>query len=188
MNEHAPGWPRPLPRARTGAGLTGNPLDFMLGDHLREREVCKMLDRIAQTRRVTPDEAGHIAGIIAEALPLHLRDAEEELFPLLRRRCQPEDEIDQAIDRLRADRRRALAEAPRVLAALEALRDDAPQTPDLSALPRYVAQVRRYLMLEQAIILPFARLRLTDHDLDALRLRMLQHRGLDRLLERLDTL
>jgi hemerythrin-like domain-containing protein len=50
-------------------------------------------------------------------------------------------------------------------------------------LARFAGHARRHLILENAIILPFARLRLTRHDLETLRLRMMQRRGLDRLME-----
>jgi len=54
---------------------------------------------------------------------------------------------------------------------------------DCALLTNYANQARRHLILENAIVLPLARVRLTDDDLDTLRLRMMQRRGLDSLME-----
>lgn len=169
----------------TDRALLGNPLEFIHADHLREREICAMLDRIAGAEFPDRDEVSRVLGYLREELPLHVADEDEDMFPLLRRRCAPEDEIDKAIMRLSADHRRDGKQTPEVIAILEesesgerGLSDEARST-----LVGYAALARNHLILENAIILPFARLRLTEHDLETLRLRMLQRRGLDRLRE-----
>jgi len=169
----------------TDITLLGNPLDFFYEDHLREREICATLDKIAASESPNAEDLFRALSFLREELPLHREDEEQDLFPLLRRRCELEDEIDKAIARLSADHLHSEEDAPVVadiLAGLEtgqeSLSDD-----ERTTLTRYAAHVRRHLILENAIILPFAKLRLTKRDLATLTLRMMQRRGLDRLTE-----
>lgn len=175
-------------RSPTNPALLGNPLDFIHEDHLREREICAQIDALAGARTPEADAVARILGFLRTELPLHLEDEEEDLFPLLRRRCEPEDEIDKAIERLVSDHRHAGEDTPQVVADLERLGSgESELSEDMrTRLVNFAAHARRHLILENAIILPLARLRLTDHDLETLRLRMMQRRGLDRLTETAD--
>lgn len=168
-------------QAARPAAPPGNPLDYLQEDHQREREVCDLLDALAEAETPDPDTAAQAAEFLRHALPLHLEDEEEDLFPLLKRRCQPDDEIDKAIARLREDHVHAGEDTPQIVDLLDALDRRAPTAAERDMLRRYATHARRHLGLENAIILPFARLRLTGDDLETLRLRMLQRRGLDRL-------
>lgn len=165
--------------------LSGNPLDFIHEDYQRGRAVCAMLERIAATDDPDPDEAKQVGVFLRDELPLHLEDEEQDLFPLLRRRCEPEDEIGKAIKRLTADHRHAGKDTQSVIAILDALATGKGCLSDGSRamLARYAGRAQRYLTLENAIILPFARLRLTGANLEMLRLRMKQRRGFAPLME-----
>ncbi len=169
----------------TDLRLLGNPLDFLHEDHLREREICVMLDRIASAESPDPDAAAHAAGFLAEELPLHFADEEEDLFPLLRQRCAPEDDIERALTRLAADHRQSVDDTLNLVALLGRLAEGAagPEPAERGAIVSYAAQARRRLILKNAIVLPLARARLTRRDLDRMRLAMLRRRGLDRLME-----
>ncbi|WP_371054622.1 hemerythrin domain-containing protein [Rhodosalinus sp. K401] len=185
MNTHVRDLKRGDCLSPTAPQLLGNPLDFIHEDHLRERTICAQMDGLAGAR--TPDEeaAARVLGFLKKELPLHLEDEEEDLFPLLRRRCAREDEIGKVIDRLTSDHGHAGEDAPRVIVDLEALQaGQSDLTRDMrERLARFAAHARRHLVLENAIILPFARMRLTERDLETLRLRMMQRRGLDRSME-----
>lgn len=159
-----------------------NPLDFIQEDHQREREICETLEDLAGSTVPDEHQVTRVLSFLGEGLPLHLEDEELDLFPLVRRRCEPEDEIERAIERLSQDHRHTTADISDVVAVLRELgREGKEITGDeRSVLSRYAANTRRHLMLENAVILPFARLRLTAADLETLRLRMLQRRGLDR--------
>lgn len=172
----------------TNPALLENPLDFIHEEHLREREICTQLALLAGAQTPQADTAAAIVGFLRDELPLHLADEEEDLFPLLRRRCLPEDEIDTAIRRLTSDHRHADDDTPRVIADLEELSAGACALPEemRDRFASYAGHARRHLILENAIILPFARLRLTARDIETLRLRMMQRRGLDRLTETAD--
>ena len=183
MNIH----PRDLKRGNclnpTTPQLLGNPLDFIHEDHLRERQICTILDRIATDAVPDRDDLEHVLEYLARELSLHLADEEEDLFPLLRRACEPEDEIGRVIERLTSDHDHAAEDTPCVIADLDALLSSggAPDKETQARLRSFAAQARRHLILENAIILPFARLRLTGRDLESLCLRMMQRRGIDRL-------
>lgn len=168
--------------------LLEDPLDFIHEEHLREREICAQLDALAGAEAPDRGTAETILEFLRDELPLHLADEEEDLFPLLRRRCLPEDEIETAIRRLTSDHRHADDDTPHVIADLEGLSAGACALPEemRDRFASYAAHARRHLILENAIILPFARLRLTARDIETLRLRMMQRRGLDRLKDKTD--
>jgi hemerythrin-like domain-containing protein len=169
----------------TDPSLLASPLDFISEDHLRERAICAMLDRAATMEVADPDEAAHAAGFLADELPVHLADEEDDLFPLLRRRCTPEDDIDRALDRLQADHRHADFDTPRVAALLrEAAGGSVLDMAARARLARFATHARRHLIFENAIVLPFARSRLTPKDLRGLGRAMRRRRGLDALVEK----
>ncbi|WP_224825946.1 hemerythrin domain-containing protein [Cognatishimia sp. MH4019] len=172
----------------TQASLLGEPLEFIHEDHLRERQICTLLDQIAQGE--TSDDAvlSSVLGFLNTELPLHLKDEEEDLFPLLRRRCEAEDEIGRVITKLHADHTHAGEDTPKVIQLLEGLRTTSrlPSWKECEVLKAFASHARRHLILENAIILPFARLRLTETDLHTLHIRMCQRRGLNNLMEAKD--
>jgi len=183
MNTHVRDLKRGDCLSPTTPQLLGNPLDFIHEDHLRERQICAMVDRIATGPAPERADLEHVREYLARELPLHLADEEEDLFPLLRRACHPEDEIGRALGRLLCDHDHAAEDTPSVIADLDALLSSAgaPDAEMRARFRRFAAQARRHLILENAIVLPFARLRLTERDLETLCLRMAQRRGLDRL-------
>ena len=174
--------------APTAVALLGTPLEFIHEDHLRERQVCALIDDIAQDTVPDNDAIFAVLSFLCNELPLHLRDEEEDLFPLLRRRCAPEDEIEKLIKKLHTDHAHADEDTPQIVAVLEELANEtrAPDAHERAELLAFASHARRHLIFENAIILPFARLRLTDIDLETLRIRMCQRRGLDSQREQFD--
>lgn len=169
----------------TDLARLGNPLDFIAEDHLRHRQVCATLDALAAAEVQDLGALDAIRSFLLEEFAPHMADEEEDLFPLMRRRCEPEDEIDETLDRLQGDHRGAVAAAPEVMAAVaRALSNRGRMDPDDRAtLTAFAASERRHMIVENAIVLPLARARLTPGDLATLRLSMLRRRGLDRVLE-----
>ena len=74
-------------------------------------------------------------------------------------------------------------EAAVLLRVDDKLRSEALSPDERERVVAYVGHTRNHLIFENAIILPFARLRLTDSDLHTLSLRMRQRRGLGRPTE-----
>ncbi|MEO9575923.1 MAG: hemerythrin domain-containing protein [Tateyamaria sp.] len=164
----------------TSLAILAHPLEFIHDDHLRERHICAMIDEIAQ-RRTKEGAVRAVLNFLTHELPLHLQDEEEDIFPLLMQRCEPEDEIERAISKLTVDHAHAGADIPKIVEILERLdaEDTGPDETESAALSHFTTHSRRHLILENAVILPLARARLTDADLDTLRSRMCQRRSLE---------
>lgn len=162
------------------AGQLVQPLDFIFADHFRQRVLCSVLDEIASCTR--PDRALVRAAIMflkSEFAP-HVQDEEEDLFPLLQRRSKPDDHVDQLIEQLRQEHGADKHDAADIIKGLQELLDTAKKMHAGLArlLRRFSANEHHHLTLENAIILPLARLRLTHDDLCSLGRRMAQRRGL----------
>ena len=170
---------KPTPEA-----LLEEPLEFIHEDHLRERQICAFLDDIGDgTAELDVVQAA--LDFLSNELPLYMRDEEEDLFPLLKRRCEPDDEIEKIISKPVEDHEHANQDAETIVNILEKLvtASDPASEAEKLALQEFAAHTRKHLILENAIILPFARLRLTENDRKSLYLRMCQRRGLERLKE-----
>jgi hemerythrin-like domain-containing protein len=166
--------------APTHPGLLGRPLDFISEDHLRERQICAVIDAIALAAQLDRQAALTVLRFLNEELNVHLRDEAETLFPLLAKRCTAEDCIENAINRIRVDQDAALRLLPEVRSTLAGCLDDGSDlTPEGRAmLTRFAGHVRRHLVAENAILLPIARARLTRADLATLAAQMRARREL----------
>jgi len=147
-------------------------LDFILYEHLRHREMCNALDRLAEASTFNVDETTKLAAFIRTELTLHVADEEELFFPLLRERCLPEDEIGGALDRLNREHAedRDLSALVRVLLLQAVTEEKAPAAIEgaSNALRAFAQSQRRHMMLENAVLIPLARRRLTPDDLTSL--------------------
>ena len=171
--------------APTPPSLLGRPLDFISEDHLRERQICAVIDAIALAAHLDRPSALTVLRFLNEELNVHLRDEAEDLFPLLAKRCTAEDSIENAIKRIRIDQNEALRLLPEVRAALSGCLDAGSDlsTEGRALLSRFAAHVRRHLVAENAILLPIARARLTRADLASLSAHMQARRGLAQPVE-----
>ena len=156
-----------------------NPLDQISQEHLRQREVCATLDRLAALKAPDPGLAAGVLPHFDTLLARHVHDEEDDLFPLMRQRSEPGDDINDTLDRLIRKHQVSLELAVGVRDILRAMvRDDAlPDADGAAALVGFAAHERRHLIVENAIVLPLARARLTAADLVRLRTRMEQRRG-----------
>lgn len=171
----------PGPIERAPPALLKEPLEYLFAEHYRHRHMCKVLEYLAAT---TAFEAGLIAStddFIRYDLALHVIDEEEDLFPLLRRRCSEEDDIEDVLGRLSADHAldQELARAVRAVfaQALEKRLAPASIAGGAQALLHLARQEKSHMALENAVVMPLARRRLTGDDLDALSLRLAARRG-----------
>ena len=165
---------------QTSPALLGRPLDFIHEDHLRERQICTMIDGLAAAASCDRQSALRVLNFLNEELNVHLSDETEVLFPLLARRCTNEDAIDSAIARIEADQREAVRLLPEVCTALAACLDNGSDLSvgERSILTRFAGHVRRHVVAGNAILLPIARARLTPDDLEMLSAQMRLRRGL----------
>lgn len=164
----------------TSAGLLSKPLEFIREDHLRERQICVLIDEIACGDIPDKDAIQTVLGFLKRELPLHLQDEEEDLFPLLLQRCEPDEEIGKVIDKLLGDHAHAGNDTPSIIGILEDLarKIRSPSKKEREAMLAYSAHSRRHLILENAVILPISRLRLTNEDLKTLTNQMCHRRNL----------
>lgn len=172
----------------TNPSLLANPLVFISEDHLRERQICAVIDGLATADSLNRQATMSVLRFLNEEINVHLRDEEEDLFPLLAKRCTQEDAIEGVIDRIKADQDEAMRLLPQVREMLAGCLDSgADLTPeDRTVLSRFAARVRRHLVAENAILLPIARARLTRVDLRTLSKHMLSRRGLSDFEEATD--
>ncbi len=171
-------------RAGDRSGL-GNPLDYIAEDHIRERLMCDRIDAIASGEAATPEQAETVRSYLHEAFLDHIGDDCQSLFPLMRQRCTEDDNIEQVIERITSDHVASQALARPVVAVLGRLAEGGACLTDKerNGLTHFAAHARRHLTVENAILLPLARMRLKSRDLVRLRRDMLRRRGLDRITE-----
>jgi hemerythrin-like domain-containing protein len=138
-------------------------------------------------KSVTYDDATISEAIqfLRHDMPLHVLDEEEDLFPLLRRRATPDDDLEHVLGVLSGQHRSDRERIESLLAQLIKAQKDR-KAPSRDAALRasildFVAHERRHVALENAVVLPIARLRLQAADLEALSARLAARRG--RLLE-----
>lgn len=163
-------------------GLLDTPLDYLLADHGRQRAACAALKRFAATGRATRDDADRVATFLDRDLPLHHADEDEDLFPALRRRALPEDELGTVLARLSDDHRQSDVALAQIKAALGAAPPKDPlgfNRETRRLMQAHVASEQRHLAMENGIVLVLARIRLKPSDLKSISQHMRQRRGMD---------
>lgn len=162
--------------------LMQDPLDWFLAEHQRHRQFCELM-RKASTATVFDEElVTWLLDFVVHELAQHVWDEEQDFFPILRARALPEDEVDKVLGRLSAEHAKDLGHARTVQQHLEGCLER--RTPigraaaRRKALQDFAAQELRHLALENAVVLPLARLRLTPEDLRVLSRKLAARRGL----------
>ena len=83
--------------------LIVEPLDWIFAEHFRQRQLCTALEKIAASAEPLLDTMAAAGAYLEHEMPLHVQDEEDDLFPLVRKRCAPEDEIEKVLSRLTRD-------------------------------------------------------------------------------------
>ena len=162
-------------------GLLASPLEYLAADHLRIRVACNLLDVIAED----PHGLGRLAVASAlqffhEEFPCHVADEEEGLFPLIMARQLVGDNLDQALAALQQEHNADKQTAFRVANSLAALARgaDPENEGQFSELANgFGESLRRHVLWENLIVLPFARRKLEASDLKKLSAEMAGRRG-----------
>lgn len=169
------------PVAEAPDELLHDPIEWFFAEHHRHRQFCYAMQRAAMATDFDETMIGWLLDFVVHDLPLHVLDEEEDLFPLVRRRARPEDDLDKVFRRLQDEHAKDLTAAAAVRHHLEScLRQQAPISRNIvrrRALEAFAAQERGHLALENAVVLPIARLRLTERDLLDLSSRLAKRRG-----------
>lgn len=157
-----------------------DPIEFMLAEHLNHRRMCKALERLAAMTAFDAAPITAMVDYIRFDLTLHIIDEEEDFFPLLRKRCVPDDDIEAVLERLNADHETDKALAAQVRDMLNAclILRKPPSVIEgaVEALIAFAVNERRHLALENAVVIPIARRRFTAEDLKSLSRRLLARR------------
>jgi iron-sulfur cluster repair protein YtfE (RIC family) len=164
------------------AELLREPLVWFFAEHYRHRAACKRLRELA--RSVAFDEAAlqDLLHFLNNDLPLHVIDEEDDLFPLLRRRCQADDQIEAVLGMLSGEHASDLHDAAAVRSliatALTDCRGPAVYTEAAQLILPFCRSQERHIAVENAVVLPIARARLNEADLHNLGRRLAARRGL----------
>ena len=159
------------------------PLDYIFAEHFRQRVLCNALDEIADQERPDRQMIEAVLRFLRVDFAPHMQDEEHDLFPLLRRRAEPEDRIDDVIGQLTQEHAADRLDAKLITEGLSKVLAGKAATGPASSLGkllhRFAENERNHLTLENAIILPLARVRLTADDLRNMAKQMAARRGVN---------
>ncbi|WP_108881471.1 hemerythrin domain-containing protein [Anderseniella sp. Alg231-50] len=159
------------------------PLDYIFAEHFRQRVLCNALDEIADQEQPDRQMIEAVLRFLRVDFAPHMLDEEHDLFPMLRRRAEPEDRIDDVIGQLTQEHAADRLDAKLITEGLAKVLAGKAVTGVASSLAkllhRFAENERNHLTLENAIILPLARIRLTADDVRNLAQRMAARRGVD---------
>ena len=161
--------------------LLDDPLEYILADHVRQRSVCAALHDFADQGRAGRAESGKVTAFLTQDRLIHHADEEEDLFPAVRRRSLPEDDLGALLARLCDEHRRSDAAVAGIVAALSAPPDRDPIRIGAAGgalMQTYCADERRHLAIENWVVLVIAAIRLSRGDLRAMSRTMKARRGL----------
>ena len=136
-----------------------SPLEYILSDHFRQRALCQALDQLADGKSLDREQAEAVLRFLRTEFSAHVIDEEEDLFPLLRRRAEPEDDVEgvlgdlsleHATDKDEAD----LVDSRRLTDAIDNGGKGFPAPDAAELLHRFAASERRHLIVENAIVMP----------------------------------
>lgn len=157
-----------------------DPIEFVLGEHLNHRRMCRALERFADATEFDAARIAALLDFIRFDLTLHVIDEEEDFFPMLRRRCLPEDEVADVLDRLTLEHAEDKVLSVRVRDVLNAClivrKPPCAIEGGPEALTAFALHEMRHLTLENAVVVPLARRRFNAEDLQLLSQRLLARR------------
>lgn len=170
--------------AETPDNLLSDPIAWFFAEHHRHRQFCDLMQRTSMASNYDEGLLRWLLDFVVHELALHVLDEEEDLFPLMLARAQPEDELEKVLSRLSGEHAKDLTRAAAVRRHLEnCLHQQVPISRNnvrRRALEAFAVQARSHLALENAVVLPIARLRLTERDLVTLSNRLATRRGIAR--------
>jgi len=161
------------------------PLDFIRSEHDRQLLIYDRMVEYAEGTKLAPviEDAETLVAFLTEDLRLHYQDEEENLFPILRCRCPPEDSVYAVLAEL--DRQHSLDRflAMHLVIDLKVIAHWRKEKGDETIrvffdLLTFVKAQRRSLVWENEVVLPAARERLSLEDLEQMGNSMAARRGI----------
>lgn len=164
------------------ASLFLEPVEYIFAEHFRQRSLCSVLEQIADQDPADIEMAKAAQSFLKADFGLHVIDEEEDLFPLLRRRATPEDQIQDVLGQLSQDHALDQFDAETIVEVLDRFITDGTGACTAQEAERFRAfakNEKRHLICENAIVLPLARIRLTPSDMRSFGRRMAARRGIE---------
>ncbi len=165
-------------------GLLSDPLEYFFADHHRQRQAAHIILMIADGQ-FSERGVKALIDFLETDFTRHVADEEISFFPLLRQNCLPEDGMDALLDKLVEDHKddeTAGAEAVELLKARlggRRLKEE-----ECEALRTFAEHIKSHLALENAALLPIARLRMDPHALGLLSNSLQERRKAEAALKR----
>ena len=163
---HAPDNPwtiEPLAEA-----LIDDPIEFIFADHLRQRQAAIILTMVA-AGDFDRNGVRNLVTFFKKDFAFHIADEELGFFPLLREQCLAEDKIDSLIARLVDEHKGDETLGDEVIKLLEARLEGEELSKRAAAkLSSFAEHILQHLAVENAVLLPIARVRMNNASLDAL--------------------
>lgn len=166
----------PQTDSRKTAGIgckTPDPIGIIAEEHALQRELCDLLEAIADGLPHSFDKALAViaVSILEGSVPRHMRLEEEALFPVLRERLASDHPLHAALSCLEEEHERDGATLVELTDALKtATADGVVGNADMLGyvLRGYFDSQRRHIAWEDRVVLPVARQVLTPDDLSTL--------------------
>lgn len=149
-------------------GLIDSPLDFIFAEHHRQRQAALVLNLVADGE-VDDRGLAELIDFLEGDFAMHISDEELDFFPTLKQCCKLDDKIDPLIARLVEEHKDDQFVGDDVICRLKKIADGAAVTGDDSGRLRAFAEhIRQHLALENAVLLPIARVRMGQRALRTL--------------------
>ena len=150
--------------------VSRNALDLIEYEHHIQAQICDCLEQIADGLPYGVDRqlCAKVATALRFELPLHHRDEECGLFPLVEQRALPGDNIHDILARLALEHATDESFSAELLESLDVLSRGAQlKNPEMVGymLRSFFESYRRHIHWENAVVLPLARSRLNAEDL-----------------------
>jgi len=151
---------------------TKHPLDLIIYEHDLQARLCDLLEQIADCLpdNVSPPAAQAAVSAI-DGLFRHHKHEEECLFPLIKKRAKPQDNIAQILSHLEKEHAADESLVSEMQESLENLAaGNKSENPNMLGymLRGFFENYRRHLSWENTVLLPLVRERLTKDDFDIL--------------------
>ncbi len=160
--------------------LIDTPLEYILAEHARHRVVLAALQDFAKDRSTSRVNADMIAAFLTQDLPLHFEDEDDDLYPAVRRKVMPEDDLGAVLARLTDDHRRTQRQIDEIVAALcrNPARDRVRfKAHECQLMQSYAASEGRHLAIENSVVIAIAKIRLSAADFRTMSRNMKARRG-----------
>jgi hemerythrin-like domain-containing protein len=159
------------------------PLSFLRLEHRRQLEISDWLIEVANNQKLELlfPKAEPLLVFLRDEVPVHHRDEEENLFPMLRRRCRPEDQVETILAELNQDHAVERFLRLHIIMELAVISKGGElESPWrlFSDLLCFAEGQKRHLVWENKVVLPLADRRLIKEDLLTLGCNMALRRGI----------